>query len=44
MGRTVRAGRAAGPRSVITLDGLANGTYLIRMLDGSGRSVRVVNE
>jgi len=44
MGRTVRTGRADGPRTIIALDGFATGTYLIRLLDGTGCSVRVVKQ
>jgi polyhydroxybutyrate depolymerase len=44
MGRTMRNGRLNGDRAVIGLDGIAPGTYVVRLLDGSGRSVRVVKQ
>ena len=44
MGRTVLAGRLNGERALLQLDGLATGTYVVRLLDGSGRSVRVVKQ
>jgi polyhydroxybutyrate depolymerase len=44
MGRNVRSGRLTGERTTVQVDGLASGTYLLRLLDGSGRSVRVVKE
>jgi polyhydroxybutyrate depolymerase len=44
MGRTVRTGRTPGGRTVIALNGLGTGTYLLRLMDGSGRSVRLVKE
>lgn len=44
MGRTVLAGRLNGERALLQLDGLATGTYLVRLLDGSGRSVRVLKQ
>ena len=44
MGRNVRSGRLTGERTTVQLDGLASGTYLLRVTDGSGRSVRVVKE
>jgi hypothetical protein len=44
MGRTVLAGRLNGERALLQLDGLASGTYVVRLLDGSGRSVRVVKQ
>jgi len=44
MGRNVRTGRTSGGRTVIALNGLGTGTYLLRLMDGSGRSVRVVKE
>ena len=44
MGRTVLAGRLNGERALLQLDGLASGTYLVRLLDGSGRSARVVKQ
>jgi polyhydroxybutyrate depolymerase len=44
MGRNVRSGRLTGERTRVQLDGLASGTYLLRLTDGSGRSVRLVKE
>jgi|LakMenE18May11ns_1017448.scaffolds.fasta_scaffold9914272_2 polyhydroxybutyrate depolymerase len=44
MGRNVRSGRLVGERAMVQLDGIASGTYLLRLLDGSGRSVRLVRE
>lgn len=44
MGRTVRAGRLAGKRPILGLEGLAHGTYLLRLQDGSGRTVRIVKQ
>ena len=44
LGRTVRTGRTPGGRTVIALNGLGTGTYLLRLMDGSGRSVRLVKE
>lgn len=43
-GRTMLAGRLNGDRAMIGLDGIAPGTYVVRLLDGSGRSVRVVKQ
>lgn len=43
-GRTMQTGNVSADRSLIGLDGLATGTYVVRLLDGSGRSVRVVKE
>ena len=43
-GRTMQTGNVSADRSLIGLDGLASGTYVVRLLDGSGRSVRVVKE
>ncbi len=42
MGRTVRTGQLTSDRALLPLHGLAPGTYVVRLLDGSGRSVRVV--
>ena len=43
-GRTMRTGNLGANSSMIALDGLAPGTYVVRLLDGSGRSVRVVKD
>lgn len=44
MGRPVRAGRLTGERPFLELEGLAHGTYLLRLQDGSGRTVRIVKQ
>jgi polyhydroxybutyrate depolymerase len=44
MGRNVRSGRLTGERTTFQLHGLASGTYLLRLTDGSGHSVRLVKE
>lgn len=44
MGRNVRSGRLTGDRARIPLDGLASGTYVLRLLDDSGRTVRILKQ
>ena len=44
MGRTVRTGHLNGERALLPLDGLAPGTYMVRLLDGSGRNAHLVKQ
>ncbi|MBL8001655.1 MAG: prolyl oligopeptidase family serine peptidase [Flavobacteriales bacterium] len=44
MGRTVRSGRLNGERGLLPLDGLAPGTYVVLLLDGSGRNAYLVKQ
>lgn len=43
-GRLMRTGRLNGDRAVIGLDGLAPGTYVVRLLEGGSHPVRVVKQ
>lgn len=42
MGRNMRSGLLTGDFVSVPLDGIASGTYLLRLLDGSGRTVRIL--
>ena len=42
MGRTVHAGRSPGGAFTLDLHAHGNGVYVLRSLDGTGRSVQVV--
>ena len=43
-GRTTLSGTARGGSALIDLRGLRSGAYLLRVLDGTGRSIRLLKQ